>query len=515
MMRVRRSSVSSPAPRPWSPDRKTKLLDLLQAELDAIGIPSIRNFQVPGGGRKLPLFLSQLPRTIVGVKWEGVPTEARLQKILMKGPEERRKLKKEMGAYSSFILILLCPDEPLDFPNLEPPRGIHLVLLQSVSQTKSVARLAAEKIARILQKERRRSMGAKTESAAGAARFTDVIMQSLLGAAESISEHQAPSDDLKIRLKLNKGKMEIESWSQDTTAPARSRNRPPEPPMVSPPPPASVQIVADQAQGILQAFTDLAPESHSDLDHELKFLVEEYRRGHYTACALRGGRTLEFVVYELSRRLDIQIQDGVHGRLKQLQDRLDRTGDLLGDFQVSEGKTQSRLRKEVRESLRKMAMLAMSLAFDFEEEAPLKTGAQEKAPRTVPTLVKKILKRYNHLDSVVRDLKPLIAKGRQGGILWRVLDARNQAAHAKATGGRQETTEATVTQLLDDIMQVTLKLSNVHQAINRGGQFARVASFNKRTQQSQAGQFPVRSAASPMATMTGSTRQGLERGRMR
>ena len=464
--------MNSPTPRPWLPERKTKLLDLLQVELDAIGVPSIRNFQVPGGGRKLPLFLSQLPRTIVGVKWEGAPTEARLQKILMKGPEERRKLKKEMGTYSSFILILLCPGEPLEFPNLEPPRGISLVLLHGVPRTKSIAKQAAEKIARILQAERQRSMGLKADASVGAGKFANLIIQSLLGVAESISEYKVTTDEAEERHLASNGGNGDENSGRGAFPSAELRKRPPAPPVALPPQPASVKTVADQAQGILQAFTDLAPESHADLDHELKFLVEEYRQGHYTACALRGGRTLEFVVYELSRRLDIQIQDGVHGRLKQLQDRLDRTGDLLGDFQVSSGKAQSRLRKEVRESLGEMAMLATRLAFDFDEEAPLMAGVQEKAPRTVPTLVKKILKRYGHLDSVRQDLAPLIVKGRQGGILRRVLEARNQAAHANATGGRQETTEATVTQLLDDIMRVTLKLSNVHQAINREGHSA-------------------------------------------
>jgi hypothetical protein len=44
----------------------------------------------------------------------------------------------------------------------------------------------------------------------------------------------------------------------------------------------------------------LKPGQFEVLEHELAVFAEEYRYEHYTACALRIGRTLEHVVYALA-----------------------------------------------------------------------------------------------------------------------------------------------------------------------------------------------------------------------
>ena len=377
-----------------------------------------------------------------------------------------------MGTYSRLILLLVCPSEPLEFSNLEPPPGVRLVLLRGGPRMKSIAKVAANKVAEILQAVRERSLGLGAEGAPGVAAFVSFLFKNISGVAERATPYGITPGEPEVCYQVHDDEQTGEPPSPEALVLAK-RGRGPSLPIFAPPPsPASVKMVEDQARGILDAFLDLAPESHVDLEHELKFLVEEYRRGHYTACALRGGRTLEFVVYELSRRWNIKIQDDAHGRLQQLQEGLDRAGDLLGDFQVSEGEDAARLRKEVRDAFKGLALKAMEMFTDFDETKSGRAEALGKAPRTIPTLVKKALKRYGHLEGVKQELYPLISKGPEGGLIRRVLDVRNKAAHANADGGREEADQDTVRTLLADILGVTLRLSNVHMAIHRAAQMA-------------------------------------------
>lgn len=51
----------------------------------------------------------------------------------------------------------------------------------------------------------------------------------------------------------------------------------------------------------------LSPEQFEILETELSAFSEEYRHEHYTACALRIGRTLEHVIYALARDWGVKI----------------------------------------------------------------------------------------------------------------------------------------------------------------------------------------------------------------
>lgn len=76
---------------------------------------------------------------------------------------------------------------------------------------------------------------------------------------------------------------------------------------------------------------EFVPEAHAVLAHEMHFLVEEFRLDHFTACAMRGGRSLESMVYELSGRWGIEIQDVAFGKLDELRKNLDQIGNLIGE----------------------------------------------------------------------------------------------------------------------------------------------------------------------------------------
>jgi hypothetical protein len=69
----------------------------------------------------------------------------------------------------------------------------------------------------------------------------------------------------------------------------------------------------------------LNPDQFQVLEHELSAFSEEYRHEHYTACALRIGRTIEHVVYALARswgvnvnRATLQVLSGLDNSFEQL-----------------------------------------------------------------------------------------------------------------------------------------------------------------------------------------------------
>ncbi len=51
----------------------------------------------------------------------------------------------------------------------------------------------------------------------------------------------------------------------------------------------------------------------------MDYLAEEFRQGHFTACALPGGRSLEFMTCEVSRLWPIELQDAAFGRFQDLR----------------------------------------------------------------------------------------------------------------------------------------------------------------------------------------------------
>jgi hypothetical protein len=229
------------------------------------------------------------------------------------------------------------------------------------------------------------------------------------------------------------------------------------------PNPEALKIITAQIDSILVAFRELAPGAHEVAEHELRFLVEEFRAGHFTACAMRGGRCLESMVYELSRRWGIELRDSTFGALNEVHKALDGVETALGDFEASEDSQREKLSKKLDTVLVELNRCTMSAVLAVKNVQASATD-QKKAdggPRPVVALLKRIRSRYGKLDGIAKILNEVLPSPGRESPVGRILDARNRAAHAHLEGKPQEIDAATVIKLIDDINLVMLRLSNV------------------------------------------------------
>jgi hypothetical protein len=442
--------------------REAQALDVLQSELGKLGIESERNFHVPGGQFELDLYIPSLPRAAVEIK------HVRIAEQMSRGIEYVRKIKqwgrRELGAaFIPILLVIRLPNTGSaavpDWPRL--PSGIETIVIDADTDDAQTMVLAASKIGEIFNKKRDKFM----HTVAAATLATSLASGGLVlgGIAASAAPIGALvpgvwgllNDALKgIRTKTKvQNTAESHVLQPETTAPD----------------PEALNIITSQIDSILLSFRELAPDAHEVAEHELRFLVEEFQSGHFTACAMRGGRCLESMVYELSRRWGIELRDSTFGALNEVRKALDGLETALGDFEAAEDGQREGLSMKLDTAQVKLNNCTMSafMAIKAVQTDATKRHKADGGPRPVIALLKRIRSRYGKLDGVTQILNEVLpSKGRESPVA-RILDARNRAAHAHLEGKPQEIDAATVTKLIDDINLVMLRLSNVGIAIQQ------------------------------------------------
>lgn len=431
--------------------KESDFLDRLQASLGNQGIPSERDFHLPGGIHRIDLYLPQLPRASVEIK--SIPNPEQLASAVAGTATKHEILSKELGVTFKTFLILLHPSHQKPEKEQKTPDGIVCLYIEG----DLVRKMAIEEVAIKIQEEMKAwririiqsgiaigtitgSVGALTGAAIG---YGGLGMAGSLGSAGLLG---GLLSILHTRI-TQKEKSALPSFFPSDDA---------------------IRIVEGQVSNILETFKDLAPETHTVLAHEMKFLLDEFRLGHFTACAMRGGRSLETMVYELSRRWGIDIQDATFGKLDKLRETLDRIGDLIGDYQVSVNEQRKALGEELEKALISLNANSMALALAVKGDQQIQLSNTEIAPRPVVSLLKKIQKRYGHLDGTGENIRSLFVKdpdSQDGSLIARIIRIRNRAAHADTQGKMQEIDEASVRKLIDDINVMLLRLSNVGIAI--------------------------------------------------
>lgn len=253
--------------------------------------------------------------------------------------------------------------------------------------------------------------------------------------------------------------------------PAGKAAQPTVPTLTEAPSSKDVEAVADQARTMLAAYVDLVPDGYAALAHEVDFLVEEFRQGHFTACALRAGRCLESIVYQLAKEWEVEVQDSAFGVVHELKQKVDHLGELVGDHEICPEERLTQLRGLIKKSV--FEIHARSTELLLSVQPPRDRGGWQggaTAPRTLTMLLKRVRNRYHHLEQVRENIGQLL--GREGdtsetGLVVGILGHRNRAAHAGADGHPQEADQASILPMLTDLNIVIRKLSNAGIAIQQ------------------------------------------------
>ncbi len=338
--------------------------------------------------------------------------------------------RHELGA--AFVPILLAirpPDASLaaapDLP--EMPAGIEVIIISADSDDAQTMIIAASKIRDVLKKRRSKFMH---YAAAAAQPIADTAV---LAAYATVSSTTASARLSVLVVRALARLVTKLGWND-------RRNRKEQPQPETPIPDSeSLKIVTSQIDMILVTFRELAHDAHEVAEHELRFLVEEFRSGHFTACAMRGGRCLESMVYELSRRWNIELRDSTFGVLNEVRKALNGVETALGNFESAEDFEREKLSKKLDAMVVGLNSCTMS-AFMAVKAVQASTAELKKAdggPRPVIALLKRMRSQYGKLDGVAKNLNEVLPSPGRDSPVERIIG--NPEPRRSCTPGRQTT----------------------------------------------------------------------------
>ncbi len=464
----------------------TAFESLLQQALEARGILAQRGVRIAGTRLELDLFIPTLPRAMVEVKLgQGAGRKTtdldQVTRYLM-------ELRGDLGPTVQAILVRVGPGVG-NAVEVNIREGVHRVQVEDVNPSQASAQRAAEAIQGLLDKVRTGTLGLEGTSkwavAAAAASVAAVGVGGVVGATTPLLLGLGPFGALAsgflLARKYLKGRPEepedtdAEGRKPVKKSPVKSAPPPVEkvdtPPLSQVPRPAEIEQIQDQARFMLEAYVDLVPDGYPALAHEVDFLVEEFRQGHFTACALRAGRCLESIVYQLARQWGVEVQDTAFGVVHELKQKVDHLGELVGDHELAPEDRKPQLRIMIKRTVDEIQCrstdLLLSVHAPQEEEKQKGIGV---APRTLTMLLKRVKKRWSHLEAVRNNLDQLLGRetdASETGLVLQILGHRNRAAHAGVDGIPQEADQASILPLLTQLNSVIRMLSNAGIAIRQ------------------------------------------------
>lgn len=226
------------------------------------------------------------------------------------------------------------------------------------------------------------------------------------------------------------------------------------------PPGLPASELAGVTRSILTALNGaIPPAEYTVIEDELRMLHREHDAQHFTACALRAGRTLECVVYALARAWAVPVNEPLLRTLASLGDGLKELNRrVLGFFDKPAEERKAEKLELVDAANDFSAKLHRMLAGLGEGDPPPTTGASP--PRNLGAILGDIRRRYIKLAAVRREIDAI-----RGPHLEAILRLRNAAAHAGPDGLPREVTREQVESMFGSIHEVLFRLTNVDEEI--------------------------------------------------
>ena len=189
------------------------------------------------------------------------------------------------------------------------------------------------------------------------------------------------------------------------------------------------------------------------LETELEALQEEYDCGHFTACALRVGRALEYAVYTVALGWNVRVDDHVFDLVSSLDGNLKELNAAI--FEYRDGEKDGPTRKRVHKLSSRMLEHVHRLGFVIDhpdELAPVEVAS----PRNVLGLLQDIKRAHSRSEQVRENIDQLTKE-----VVPAILEARNNAAHADSRGRPREVDKRTVDETLENLRIVLERLVRV------------------------------------------------------
>jgi hypothetical protein len=202
--------------------------------------------------------------------------------------------------------------------------------------------------------------------------------------------------------------------------------------MASAPRPRDLRPASDIFVDVLVSLKSvLTPEQFLVLEHELSAFSEEYRHEHYTACALRIGRTIEHVVYALARSWGVDVNRTTLKVLSGLHNSFEQLSKTVIAYVASDESAKGKRRKAVQDQFEQVSQSLTRLVFDLDLQMPPEST---DVPVNVESILRDIKKQFVRRKKVLETVDAII----KTDLLRKILDIRNDAAHASTSGVRRE-----------------------------------------------------------------------------
>ena len=201
-------------------------------------------------------------------------------------------------------------------------------------------------------------------------------------------------------------------------------------------------------------------EGRDVLEHEIRHLRDEIGHGHFTAAALRVGRSLEFIVYEACRSWGVEVREPILVGLTKLDISKKELARRLIEYanQDDGGTGAIRAKDSVVKAAQKLQSVVMEIVSDVDHNTA--DGLEEARPTRNPqALLNDIAKTHGRLREV-RDATHQI-----GAPVDQLLKLRNAAAHASTDGDAREVSREELSMMMGCLNQALLGLSRCGTAI--------------------------------------------------
>ena len=190
------------------------------------------------------------------------------------------------------------------------------------------------------------------------------------------------------------------------------------------------------------------------LNTEISEFYAEIESEHYTAGALRIGRTLESVIYVLARSWEVPVNKVAVKIIEDLQDGLNKLSNLLIEYGNSEGDEKVRTKQNVENQSDRLLAKVSKAARDIDEERDLTDSI---VPINIDSLLRDIKKKFGRHEAIREELDVLISKN----LVSDLLKQRNRAAHADTSGNSIEFTKSDIEKMIANIREILFRLVNI------------------------------------------------------
>jgi len=191
---------------------------------------------------------------------------------------------------------------------------------------------------------------------------------------------------------------------------------------------------------------------------ELDHLQTEFGAGHFTACALRAGRCLEFAVYSLAEAWKVPTDEPTGKALAALDSTVKETSTLLLHYRDANETERRKIKKKIIKQTGSMVERVFT-AFEELDEEPPKSKTRMATPRNIEAILRDMRRKFGRFPKVRASLDAVLDD------INEVLKVRNRAAHANVTGGPCEVSSEEVRKMMIRVQKVIARLAGIGSTI--------------------------------------------------